>query len=507
MIEPSLQSKLRHIYNLTTLYVCGFCLSFSACCFWLIIPILMRDIGASPFEIGFVGAVAFGAQGIFAPICGKLSDKIPAETLAIFGSLLHCLTCLVVGLLYIHVTSVLPLYFILIIQSAGFALFWSPTESMVGNEAFPGHESKNIGHFFMFCSGGKAIGFFSAGSLKALIGTTGTLYVSCLIGFIPFFVMTRFPLVNNIKTKENVKDIEIELESSANVTAQKEIENQSTNMTQEELNSSKEEVISEISNNQINEGAIINDSSKILDEEKEEGINIKDIKTIQFLSKRPTHYFLYYINDIILHLVIYGTVGIIQNQYVNLASDKQTHLPGFSDNSDVYVGILLFVINIAQLVAFFILGFFKAWQFKITLNIISLLISMICLTGFLFINNGYILCTFGIIFGFIAGFDLEENMFYSLNASEKEKGKYMGISECSSCLSYSLSPLIAGVLSTLLTTEWCIYSSMIFVLIGLIGCGTTQAYVKWIEYKEKKMIEKETGKTNQQLKKEFKLLN
>ncbi|ELP84308.1 hypothetical protein EIN_065930 [Entamoeba invadens IP1] len=481
-LHADLKKKVVHSYNLTTYCVSAFCLNFSVYFFWLIVPIMMRNLGASPLEIGLVGAVGFGAQGFMAPVCGRLADKLPPESMARFGACLHCLTCLIVAMVYITETKTIPIYFICLIQSLGLAMFWSPSEALVGNESYAGGESKNISMFSMSFACGKAVGFLLAGTLSALIGQTYSLYVACAEAFVTFFAMTLFPQNNHLK-EETVPEINIELE------ALPQIEKKEREYTTEIPMNGDPKTLQ--SNTEHQDGVILSESQTPRISEDNTHIDLSEIKHTQVMSKRPIHYFWYYINSIVFHCFVTAIVGVISNQYINYAKRTNVTLPGIIEDSDVLVGILLFVVNIAQLSAFVVLGRMTIWQYKLYLNMISFVVLLGCVAVFYFMKNGYVLAIASFVIGFISGYDFLLNMFYSLNASESEKGKYMGISECSSCLSYSLAPLLAGLLSTYISLGWCIYTCFVFIILGLIGCGATQAYVYYLERKDRLQVQKE----------------
>ncbi|ELP84283.1 hypothetical protein EIN_065480 [Entamoeba invadens IP1] len=483
-INADLKKKILHTYNLTTYCVSAFCLNFSVYFFWLIIPIMMRDLGASPMEIGLVAAVAFTAQGFMAPVCGRLADKLPPETMARFGACLHCLTSLIIAMVYITETKTIPIYFICLIQSLGLAMYWSPTEALVGNESYAGGESKNISMFSMSFACGKAVGFLSAGTLYGLIGQTYSLYLACAEAFLLFFIITRFPQNNHLK-EETVPEINIELEALPQIEKK---EREYTTEIQMTGDPKTPVVVTE-----QQDGVVLSESQtpRISEEKGEAHIDLSVIKHTQVISKRPIHYFWYYINSIVFHCFVTAIVGVISNQYINYAKRTNVTLPGIIEDSDVLVGILLFIVNISQLFAYLILGRITIWQYKLTLNLISLAIILGCVMVFYFVKNGYVLAIASAVIGLLSGYDFQLNMFYSLNASESEKGKYMGISECSSCLSYSLAPLLAGLLSTYITLEWCMYTSFIYCILGLIGCAAIQGYVYYIERKDRLQLQKE----------------
>ncbi len=92
--------------------------------------------GMSPHQAGSLLIVQPIVQTILSPLCGRLSDRVPAALLATSG-----MTLCAVGLALaasLSATSPLPLVFLLLILlGAGFALFSSPNVSMIMGSVAP----------------------------------------------------------------------------------------------------------------------------------------------------------------------------------------------------------------------------------------------------------------------------------------------------------------------------------------------------------------------------------
>ena len=71
---------------------------FSVYFFWLVVPVLMKDLGASSLLIGFADAVSFMVAAVSAPVMGILADKWRGEILCVLGCILQALSCILTAL-------------------------------------------------------------------------------------------------------------------------------------------------------------------------------------------------------------------------------------------------------------------------------------------------------------------------------------------------------------------------------------------------------------------------
>ncbi|KAL7721078.1 Major facilitator superfamily (MFS) profile domain-containing protein [Entamoeba marina] len=183
----------------------GLLFDFSVYFYWLIIPVLLKELGASPFVIGMSNALSFGIGGLLAPITGMITDKWRGEILCRFGSILQSSTCILTGLFYVSSESLIPLVILLIIQGVGISLFWSPADTLVVKCSYKGQENKNIGEFETFCCIGKAIGFLFGGTISIFIGDTYSLYFSAVFSLLIFILFPLQPeyLNEEVDPKQN----------------------------------------------------------------------------------------------------------------------------------------------------------------------------------------------------------------------------------------------------------------------------------------------------------------
>ncbi|KAL7713259.1 Transporter [Entamoeba marina] len=177
--------------------------------FWLVIPVLLKDLGASPLIIGFADAITFGVAGVLAPLSGILSEIWRGEILCQFASIFQAICCIFTGLVYLTCESLWPLTLLLILQGIGFSMFWSPVETIIVSESYIGEENKNLSNFAMLSCFGKAIGFLLGGSVTVLLGNTYSLYFAGGLTLFIFIIFPRKPKYRNDEYNPNAKSISI----------------------------------------------------------------------------------------------------------------------------------------------------------------------------------------------------------------------------------------------------------------------------------------------------------
>ncbi|ELP93160.1 hypothetical protein EIN_054450 [Entamoeba invadens IP1] len=186
--------------NMPLYCITGMFFDFSVYFYWLVIPVLMKNLGASPMVIGGADAVTFCIAGVCAPLMGILTDKWRGEILCIVACILQAISCILTALYYINNTEIWPIFLFLIIQGVGLAMFWSPDETLIGAESYIGEENKNISYFAMLSALGKAVGFLFGGSATSLLGDQYSLYLAALLPLIVFVIFPRLPKYKNDKT-------------------------------------------------------------------------------------------------------------------------------------------------------------------------------------------------------------------------------------------------------------------------------------------------------------------
>ncbi|EKE41071.1 hypothetical protein ENUP19_0020G0052 [Entamoeba nuttalli] len=449
----SIVTKYTTKLNLLRYYIGGFLMNMSTYFFWLVVPLLMQDRDASSFQIALADGITFGLTGIVSPFMGLIADKTDPALMCRISFILQATCSLTIGLIYIKTESILPIYFLLLQQSAALAFFWSPCESLITTESYKGEENKKLSMFALCWSLGKAIGFLLGGTLKVKLGANSSLLLCGGLTLLAYILFPTLPQKNHLierpkkKKKQNQEDNEKEM------------------------------------NNELNAENISDSETKQIGwKERINRIN----------HPQPPRFILYYfINALILHFHVYGTIAILCNQYILYAVDREIILNGLNDDPEVYLSVFLGIIYFSQTICFFIIGYIEAWQYKMILStIMSIVLGLVCL-ALNFIKNGWVCLIFAIPTGFISGLDLQMNVLYSVKVSAKRRGLMMGLVEMVGELTCCLSPVIAGLISTQTDNlEWSQWVGLIWGGIATVGCLITQT-LNCIVLKKQKELKKE----------------
>ena len=431
-------------FNLFNYYVGGFTINMATYFCWLILPLLIKDIcedtDKASFYIGLADATTFGLCGLTCPLIGFLNSRswFDPDVVCRIGFVLQATCGITIALLYIDYTDVLPLFFLLIQQSFALAFFWSTCEFLLSNEIYKGETNQKMSWFSSSWSLGKAIGFVLGGTMRAAFGNTFSLYFSSVIVMIAFVVFPRFPRNRSMVTRNEAKEL-------------KKI-------------SVRVDVI-----------------SVMAEPEKQ--------------SNAPYYYMMYYFNELVIHFTVYGTVAVFGNQYIDFADEEQIVLNGVNDDPGLFSGVFLGCVYFSQTICFYLLGLFDLWQFKPTLNIVvQVIIGAICI-ALCYLRNGWVLCLIAIPIGFISGYDLQCNVYYSVSAGPKRKGIVIGLSECVGELTCCLCPLFAGLCSSASKNKrWALYFGLILQCVGIVLCLITQIAIYVLECRKKNATEEAEDK-------------
>ena len=129
-------------FNILACFIGGFTINMATYFAWLIIPLLMKEHGGTSFQIGLADAITFGLCGLMCPVVGTMLNKkwFPLDDICRIGFVCQALSTIIIGIYYTTGVELLPLFFILILQSFSLAFFWPICEYMLSNEVYK-HES------------------------------------------------------------------------------------------------------------------------------------------------------------------------------------------------------------------------------------------------------------------------------------------------------------------------------------------------------------------------------
>lgn len=135
---------------LFTVLLLAFGMSFVA----PLIPLIIRDTGATAATIGQIASVYFLSFTLFTPLMGKFVDKLGSKKVILTGLFIYALAVFAM----IFANSAWYFYLIRIFQGVGTACLFAPTESAINVLSSPGRRSSNMGLYGVVFSVGFALG-------------------------------------------------------------------------------------------------------------------------------------------------------------------------------------------------------------------------------------------------------------------------------------------------------------------------------------------------------------
>ncbi|ELP91154.1 hypothetical protein EIN_480630 [Entamoeba invadens IP1] len=214
-------------------------------------------------------------------------------------------------------------------------------------------------------------------------------------------------------------------------------------------------------------------------------------KVFQNNAVKRVHPKIFYYTSLIVHLFNYGIIAIVQNQYVDYATDKNIILKGVSSTPSLFVGIFLFSENVVQTITFVVLGKWVGWQYHQRYNLIAFVAMFVVSCGLFIFTNGWMVMIFSVPMGMVAGYELQANLYYSITVSEAH-GKYLGISEFIGEMTYSLSPLLVGIFCSALSRVWMHIINMSMCVIGFTIVGVATLLYQKTHLFDKKITQENT---------------
>ncbi|MCX5894422.1 MAG: MFS transporter [Proteobacteria bacterium] len=135
---------------LFTVLLLAFGMSFVA----PLIPLIIRDTGASASTIGQIASVYFLSFTLFTPLMGKFVDKAGSKKIIVTGLFIFTVSIL----LMIFAATPWHFYLIRIFQGIGIACLFAPTESAINVLSSPERRSSNMGLYGVVFAVGFAVG-------------------------------------------------------------------------------------------------------------------------------------------------------------------------------------------------------------------------------------------------------------------------------------------------------------------------------------------------------------
>ncbi|ELP87401.1 hypothetical protein EIN_096680 [Entamoeba invadens IP1] len=452
-MENVLKYPLRLLDNYPRHLLSGLLYNTSGFLFWIVVPLLFNEQGASAIELALLQTICFVIFAALAPFGGKISDLISP-----FIVVRISLVLLTIGeaIVAIWPTNKAAIYISCAFWAFSAFLFWPAAVGTVGKESKPGKEARNSGLFAVSWSFGKSIGYVVGGSLKAALGASTSLYISIGINALIFLVYpyTHVKWLKDklIEEKQKKQQMEEELKDEENVN------NKEKDSNGVDIKIENNDVV--IPNEMAKELGIPKIEKPLKSETKMTG----KVKWTEEQLKNKTYIFLGYI----MQLGVFGSSSILTNQYIKVADAKSIGIPIGGDPEDNFVAWNFFILYFSQTLTFIAMSITDKWTYHRSLILAAMTIFMMYLTVLVLVFNPYVIFVASFFAGIATGFSYQTSTYYSLKANDKSKSLFVGFNEGVAALSNALLPLFAALLSESFGVFSTIYLAIAVVLFCLV---------------------------------------
>ncbi|MFH1610071.1 MAG: MFS transporter, partial [Candidatus Bipolaricaulota bacterium] len=142
-----------------------------------IMPLYVRDFGASGIEVGLVFAAFSVSRLILGPLNGRLSDRVNRKRLIVGGLALYTL----VSLAYVMAQSLWQVALLRLLQGAASTLVTPIAQAYVGDRTAPGREGRTMNMFYTSMFLGMGLGPLLGGHLAEQFGLRAPFYAMALL--------------------------------------------------------------------------------------------------------------------------------------------------------------------------------------------------------------------------------------------------------------------------------------------------------------------------------------
>lgn len=142
-----------------------------------IMPLYVRDFGASGIELGLVLAAFSVSRLILGPLNGHLSDRVNRKRLIVGGLALYTL----VSLAYVMAQSLWQVALLRLLQGAASTLVTPIAQAYVGDRTAPGREGRTMNMFYTSLFLGMGLGPLLGGHLAEQFGLRAPFYAMALL--------------------------------------------------------------------------------------------------------------------------------------------------------------------------------------------------------------------------------------------------------------------------------------------------------------------------------------
>jgi multidrug resistance protein len=145
-----------------------------------IMPLYVRDFGASGIELGLVLAAFSVSRLVLGPLNGRLSDRLDRKRLIVGGLGLYAL----VSLAYVVAHSLWQVALLRLLQGAASTLVTPIAQAYVGDRTEPGREGRTMNLFYTSVFLGMGLGPLLGGHLAEQFGLRAPFYAMTLLAVV-----------------------------------------------------------------------------------------------------------------------------------------------------------------------------------------------------------------------------------------------------------------------------------------------------------------------------------
>ncbi len=172
---------------LNRFYASAFCMDGAFFLILAAIPFKVLDLGGGPVALGLVPAIGALTYIVFTLISGRVSDRVGRTRLCLAGNVLLILFALQAY----RCDDLTQLLLLMPLMGLGKALYWPVVQATVGDISGPTRLERNIGHFNVAWSSGKAFGFLASGLLLSGFGFRTTFTAGAGLVVLAFLFLPR----------------------------------------------------------------------------------------------------------------------------------------------------------------------------------------------------------------------------------------------------------------------------------------------------------------------------
>ncbi|ELP83734.1 hypothetical protein EIN_469380 [Entamoeba invadens IP1] len=172
MVHIVLRFLLSNFWRYT---VCSLLYNFGAFLFWIVVPLLATQQGATNLDLAIINAVNYGSCFLLSWLCGFINDQIAGWILVRIGVVIYIAACIL--LMFVN-NNLWILWIMAIMYAISYVFFWVPIQCSISRESDPVDADFWLGVFSGSWTFGQAVGYLCGAFLFTKLGVVQSLSIS-----------------------------------------------------------------------------------------------------------------------------------------------------------------------------------------------------------------------------------------------------------------------------------------------------------------------------------------